>query len=231
MRIAVLDDDLLTLRGAAAILEASPRFTRSVAMSLDKAMRQPPSFWQGFDRILVDVHDKAREMREHGTDVYTGIAVIEAIRRSGYTAPIMAVTPSKANPLLAQRLLYSGAHFVYERWDFQTVDDLIDAVANPCDLARAKGHPPRVLLEEGLSDRANPNRAVEVYKASPLYGRVRPDITQAATGPRRAAIRLRDDVASTGFVGTGCSPRWNEVRDYLLKLTGRMPVTSRRPPV
>lgn len=231
MNIAVIDDDLLTQRGAMAVFESDPGFSRSVALTLEEALGKHRSYWQRFDRIFVDVYDKAREMREPGTDVYTGVAVIEAIQRSGFAALIVAMTPTKANPLLAERLKYSGVHYVYERWDFQCVEDLIDAVRNPCDLARPKSHSARVLLEEGLGRWSNPNRAVEVFKASPLYGKVLPNMTQTAIGSRRAAMRLRDEVAATGFVGTGQSPRWNEVRDYLLKLTGRIDVEDRRPPV
>ncbi len=106
---------------------------------------------------------------------------------------------------------------------------MVDAVLSPDERHRPVLHAPWVLLEEGLGRGANPNRAVEVFKASPLYGRVRPGVTQAAIGPRRAALRLRDDIIATGFIGRGHSARWNEVRDYLLKLTGRLPVALRNP--
>jgi hypothetical protein len=231
MRVAVIDDDVLTRAGAKVLFDGNPSFTHSSTFTFEQALATPRERWREFDRIVVDVHDRSRERREAGTDVYTGVEIIESFRRAGATAQILAITPTKANPLLTERLVHSGVHFVYERWDFASGRDLIEAVLTPCESARPKSHHPRVLLQEGVGRRSNPNHAMDAFKTSPLYGRVRPDITQQATGSRRAATRLRDEVIATGFVGSGQDPRWNEVRDYLLKLAGRMAVAERRPPV
>lgn len=231
MRVAVVDDDVLTRLGAKAVFDRDPAFSHSRSFTLERARHLPPAAWRDFDRIVVDVHDRTRQNVEAGTDVYTGIEIIESLHRAGIKAQILAITPTKANPLLTERLVHSGVHFVYERWDFQSPRDLVDAVLTPTESARPKSHHPMILLQEGVGRRSNPNRAMAVFKTSPLYGRVRPELTQQATGSRRAAIRLRDEVIATGFVGSGQDPRWNEVRDYLLKLAGRIAVAERQPPV
>jgi hypothetical protein len=169
-------------------------------------------------------------VREVGTDVYAGIELIERLRATGSRTRVVAITPTRANPLLTERLIGCGVDFVYERWDFEEPADLLRAILDPLERFRPRSHPAWVLTEEGLGLWADPNLAMAYYRASPLYGRVRPGITQAAIGPRRSVIRLRDQVITTGFVGVGPRPRWNEVRDYLLKLAGRIPVLPRRPP-
>ena len=231
MRVAVIHDDVLTRFGAKVVFDGDPSFSRSSTFSFEQAVALPRDRWRDFDRIVVDVHNRIRERREVGTDIYTGVELIESLRRAGVTARMIAITPTRANPLLTERLVHSGVHFVYERSDFEDANDLIRAVLAPCESARPKSHHPMVLLQEGVGRRSNPNRAMDVFKTSPLYGQVRSDLTQQATGSRRAATRLRDEVIATGFVGSGQDPRWNEVRDYLLKLAGRLPVAERRPPV
>lgn len=231
MRVAVIDGDLLSRRGAKSVFDQSALVRFSTIHTPEEALELPPDTWRGYDWLVVDVHDEAKEARESGTDVYPGITLIARVRGLGVDVRILAITPTTANPLLAERLIWSGVDYVYERWHFQDSGDLVDALLNPSDEHRPRRHPPHILLEEGVGRYADPNKAVEVFMKSPLYGQVQPGLTQAAIGPRRAAMALRDEVVRTGFVGTGPSPRWNEVRDYLLKLTGRLPVEARLPPI
>lgn len=229
MKVAVFDDDLLTRVGLTEILQTDHRVGRSIAVGFEHVDRFGPDRWSDFDRVVVDLHDQATETFERGTDIYTGISVIEAISALRSDVTIVAITPTRQDPLLGERLVHSGAHFVYERWELCDPRAVADAIVDPTPAHAPKSHPMTVLAEEGLGRWSNPNRAVAVFKRSPLYGSVQPGLTQAAIGSRRAALQLRDQVVATGFVGTGPSPRWNEVRDYLLKLTGRLPVTPRRP--
>jgi CheY-like chemotaxis protein len=230
MRVAVFDDDLLTRTGARQVLRMHPGITATLVRSLTAGLTMAGEELAAFDCVLVDVHDRTRELREVGTDVYAGIELIERLRATGSGARVVAIIPTRANPLLTERLIRCGVDYVYERWDFQEPADLLRAVLHPLERFRPRRHPAWVLTEEGLGLWADPNLAMAYYKASPLYGRVRPGVTQAAIGPRRAVTRLRDEVIGTGFVGVGPRPRWNEVRDYLLKLAGRIPVLPRRPP-
>lgn len=227
--VIIVDDDLLTRRGVFNLLGSHRSVGRRRANTLDEALAFDASFWCRFDVVVIDVHDQVKEAREVGTDVYSGVSIMESIRRWGLDLQIVAITPTRRDPLLSERLRRGGADFVHERVDFQRPSDVVDAVFHPSDRHRPVVHAPWVLLEEGLGRWANPNRAVAAYKGSPLYGRVRPGVTQAAIGPRRAALKLRDDIIATGFIGRGHSARWNEVRDYLLKLTGRLPVAPRDP--
>ncbi|MGI9597063.1 MAG: hypothetical protein ACR2QK_12940 [Acidimicrobiales bacterium] len=230
-QVAVIDDDLFMRMGAQSVFRWHRAIAEPSLHTLDNALVFGPDYWRRFHTVVVDVHDQAKEIREEGTDIYSGVTIIDTIRKSGNDVQILAITPTRANPLLSERLIRSGVDYVHERVDFQRVADLVEAVVNPEERYRPVSHPRNVLIEEGLGHGANPNRAVEIFKASPLYGRVRPGITQAAIGSRRAAISLRDEIIATGFIGRGPAPRWNEVRDYLLKLTGRLPVESRRPPI
>ena len=227
--VIIVDDDLLTRRGVLNVLGDHRSVGRRQASTLDEALAFDASFWRRFDVVVIDVHDQVKEAREVGTDVYSGVSIMESIRRWGLDLRIVAITPTRRDPLLSERLRRGGADFVHERVDFQRPSDVVDAAFHPSDRHRPAIHAPWVLLEEGLGHCADPNRAVAVYKASPLYGRVRPGVTQAAIGPRRAALKLRDDIIGTGFIGRGHRARWNEVRDYLLKLTGRLPVAPRDP--
>lgn len=231
MRVAVFDDDLLTRAGARHVLRRDPGVTAVLIRSLRTGLAMPDDELVGYDCVVVDVHDQTRELSEVGTDVYAGIELIERLRAAGSRASVVAITPTRTNPLLTERLIRCGVDFVYERWDFQEPADLLRAVFDPLERFRPRSHPTWVLNEEGIGLWADPNLAMARYKASPLYGRVRPGLTQAAIGPRRAVTSLRDEVIATGFVGTGPQPRWNEVRDYLLKLAGRLPVLPRRPPL
>ncbi len=230
-QVAVIDDDMFLRMGAKVAFRTHWAIAEPSVHTLASALYFGPDYWRRFHTVVVDVHDQTKEVSEQGTDIYSGVSIIETIRRSGNTVQILAITPTRANPLLSERLIRSGADYVHERVDFQNVGDFVEAVVRPKARYRPVSHPRTVLIEEGLGQGANPNRAVEIFKASPLYGQVLPGLTQTAIGSRRAAMTLRDQVVASGFIGSGQAPRWNEVRDFLLKLTGRLPVEPRRPPV
>lgn len=222
--LAFIDDDLLSRAGAREILNSHRSVASLREHTLEESLGRDVRYWAEFDAIVVDVHDAAKETNETGTDVYSGVALIESIRRCGNRVRIVAIVPSRNNPLLWERLTRAGADYVYERVEFQRSGDLVGAIVEPNARFQPRSFPRSILIAEGLGDRANPNRAMEIFKQSPLYGSVNGNITLAATGPRREVLRLRDAIIATGFIGAGQSVRWNEVRDYLLKLAGRLPV-------
>ena len=234
MRVALFDDDLLTRAGARAVLRAGTDRERAIdhvsVHSLWWGLELAPERLRSFDCVVVDVHDETRARWEVGTDVYTGIEVVERLRSAGSEARVVGVTPTRPDPLLTERLIGCGVDEVRIRGDFQRSADLLDAVRGASPAHRPVRYPAWVLIEEGLVPEADVGRAMAAYKASPLYGRIRPDATQLAIGSRRASVALRDRVIATGFVGSGARPRWNEVRDYLLKLAGRLPVQPRPAP-
>ncbi len=230
VQAVVIDDDLLTREGARRVFSMHRAIGVYRDHTLEDALRQDPDYWRQFNVIVVDVHDEAKQVYEKGTDVYTGVALIEMIRSRGIRSRILAITPSRDDPLLWERLTRSGADYVHQRIDFQSPADLVQAVLNPNERCRPVSYPRWVLVQEGLGDGANPNRAVALFKNSPLYGKVDRGVTLEATGARREVRRLRDQIIASGFVGSGQTPRWNEVRDYLLKLTGRMHVQPRPHP-
>lgn len=230
MRVVLFDDDLLARAGAREVLGAEPSIEVIEVYSLGRGLELPAGRLASFDCAVVDLHDRFRARWEVGTDVYTGLEIIERIRLGGAPVRVLAITPTLGDPLLTERLVGWRVDQVHERWEFQRSIDLVTALLRPGDGHRPVRHPPWVLTEEGLGLRADPNLAMSRYKRSPLYGRIRADATQATIGSRRAAVALRDQVIATGFVGVGPRPRWNEVRDYLLKLAGRLPVTPRPSP-
>lgn len=230
VRAVVIDDDVLTREGARRVFTMHPAIGRYEDHTLEDALGLDAQHWRQFDVIVVDIHDETKQAYEKGTDVYTGVALIELIRSHGIRSRILAITPSRNDPLLWERLTRSGADYVHQRIDFQAPADLVQAVLQPNETCRPVSYPRWVLIQEGLGQGANPNRAVAIFKNSPLYGLVDRDITLEATGTRREVRRLRDQIIDTGFVGSGQSPRWNEVRDYLLKLTGRLHVEPRPHP-
>jgi DNA-binding NarL/FixJ family response regulator len=226
-----VDDDLLSREGASGILNNDGRIRKPlIHLTLEEAINADLDYWRRFDVIVVDTHDERRAVQEQGTDVYTGVELIESLRLHGITATIVAIVTTRHNPLLWERLTRAGASYVYERVEFQNPADLVRALISPDERYKPVSFPRWVLSGHGLGLGANPNRAVACYKASPLYGEVAPNRTLSATGSRRQVNRLKMEIVATGFVGTGPDPRWNEVRDYLLKLTGRLPVDVHQHP-
>ncbi len=223
VRVVVIDDDCITRQGLRTMLATCPSINVIAAPTLAEAEGWTRE-WQTVDWAIVDILDEARKAGEPGTDVYTGVEVIRRACRYGAGVETIAITPDHRDPLLGLRIADSGAGYVYERREFSDPRRLIDAVRRPCPRRAPIRHPWWVLQREGLGPGARPNRAVDAFRASGLYGRLDANLTQASIGPRRASIALRDAVSATGFLGSGVSPRWNEIRDYLLKLTGRLAV-------
>src|SRR5438045_2488613 len=77
----------------------------------------PRESWRDVDAVLVDIFDDSA-VGEIGTDVYSGIGVVERTR--DLPVRCIAVTPNCAHPLVQLRLHHAKPDYCYHR--FQVLD-------------------------------------------------------------------------------------------------------------
>ena len=107
-------------------LASSPEIEVVDTIDQDTAAAQPLSAWESIDAVLVDVCDD-RALGEVGTDVYSGISVVERVYRIRNLRCI-AITPVCANPLVRLRLQHARPDYSYHRFELNSLDALLEAV-------------------------------------------------------------------------------------------------------
>lgn len=227
-RIVVVEDDPWKRDALADRLDASGQVEVTAALDQDDAAGRVDSFWKSVDIALVDVYDD-RAPGEVGTDLYSGITAIE--RLGPLKVTVVAMIPHTPHPLVQLRLAHARPDQVYRRWELADVSRILDAFDDDGHDRRPAWPDPADLRRFG-AERARPNDAVAAYLSSPLNGLLRPGLSVASLGlPRRKVDELRFAVTETGFTGTEhlsgahravLAPRWPDVRDYLLRLLGRL---------
>jgi len=231
LRVAVIDDDFWKRQHMAQELDASPQIAVVFALHQDEAASWTKAQWQNVDIAVVDVFDESAP-GEIGTDVYSGITALERLRELDVTT--LAVTPHRNHPLVELRIFQAGTNFIYRRWEVNDVDRLIDALLDP-KADHIPVCPSRAVLKRFGAQNAKVNRSMRVYERSSLYGALTTAIGHKALQPTKRTIdRFRSDVKNTGFSGTenledvagtvNRTPRWPDVRDYMLRLLGRKDV-------
>lgn len=223
----MVDDDHWKLTAMARELASHPEIEVVAAVDQDQAQLWPLDRWQDVDLAVVDVFDE-NAPSEVGTDVYSGIALLDRLRE--LPVDTLAITPHCQHPLVQLRIYQSGADWLYHRWEVNDPESLIAVVLEPDD-DHAPQRPDQEELWQHGAHRAHTNRAVARYLRSPFAGRIRSETELDELGlPRRAVTQFRVEIAETGFTGTELlstatrvhkAPRWPDVRDYLLTLLGR----------
>lgn len=231
IRVLVVDDDWFKREHIAQELQAHPDFRVIDATGQDEVLTWDATWPITLDIVIVDIIDEFAPT-EVGTDLYSGIAVLEHCQN--YPVTTFAVTPHRHHPLVEQRIYQSGADFLYRTWEVNDPADLVAALLNSDEAHRPKPVAASLLKTFGAY-RAQTNRAVHEYEQSKLYSKLRRGLQQKALRlPRRAILGFRHDIESTGFDGPPGptsewleqSPRWRVTRDYLLILLGRRDAPS-----
>lgn len=227
-RVAIVEDDPWKREALAARLDGSGRVDVMFAIDQDDAAGRADDFWGSVDVALVDVYDD-RAPGEVGTDLYSGIAAIERLAPLDVT--VVAMIPHAPHPLVQLRLAHASPDRVYRRWELADVAGILNAFSEVGE-DRRPAWPSVDELRRFGADRARPNEAIAAYLASPLNGRLRPGLSLSDVGmSRRTVDELRFAIKRAGFAGTEqltgaqravLAPRWPDVRDFLLRLLGRL---------
>lgn len=209
-------------------LAASGQVEVVSALDQDDASSRAESFWTSVDIALVDVYDD-QAPGEVGTDLYSGITAIE--RLAPLNVAVVAMIPHTPHPLVQLRLAHANPDRVYRRWELGDVSRVLDALQTDGP-GRRPVWPMVDELRRCGAERARPNAAVAAYLDSPLSGMLRPGLRLSEIAvSRRQVDQLRLSIGRTGFSGTEqlsgarrtvLAPRWPDVRDYLLRLLGRL---------
>lgn len=205
------------------------------AIDQDTAASKPIDYWKGVDAVLVDIFDD-HAPGEVGTDLYSGINVIERVARLPVRS--IAVTPSCSHPLVQLRLHQAHPDFCYHRYQVASIDELTEALRFPDKHHRLPDPDPAEIMSMGARTLLA-NDAVRAYVGSSLYGRLTSDTglkeLKAAGVSRRTVGRFKDAIVRHGYKsweaqpvaaldddGAVGPPRWPAVRDLVLTLLGRL---------
>jgi len=231
-RIVVVDDDHWKRAAMAAELDAHPTIATIDVIDQDEAVAWPAERWEDVDIAIVDVFDE-NAPAEVGTDVFSGIAALERLK--DLQVRTLAITPHCQHPLIQLRIHQAGADWLYHRWEVNDLDRLVAAIIDPQE-DHVPLRPPEAVLAAHGSRRAQANQAVRLYEGSSLFGLLRPELgLKSLTLPRRTVDRFRRGISKTGFEGTEDlslshqgvrTPRWPDVRDFVLTLIGRHDVPA-----
>lgn len=230
----IVDDDVFKRDGMSQRLSATDEIVVVDAVDQDTAAKWPQERWKSLDAVVVDVLDD-RALGERGTDLYSGINVIERVRR--LPVRCIAITPTCAHPLVQLRLSQATPDFLYHRWQFASAEDLHEAVRFPDRDHKVRSPNPQILKPLGAVGLLA-NDAVRTYLGSVLYAHLRADITLSQLN-KLGVSRRKIDAFRSAIVDHGYAPyfdaldirstyeadaRWPEVRDLMLALLGRRDV-------
>lgn len=225
-RVVVIDDDHWKRTAMADELRRNSDIEVVAVADQDLAVLWPVEQWAEVDLAIVDVFDE-NAPAEIGTDVFSGIAVLDALR--DLPVKTLAITPHCQHPLVQLRIHQANADWLYHRWEVNGPDQLAAAVLEPAD-DHAPQRPEDQVLRDLGARRARVNGSVTVYLRSRLAGRLRPNIEATEIGTRREVESFRREIDETGFEATEhlstatrnyVAPRWPDVRDFVLTLLGR----------
>jgi len=234
VKVVIVDDDEFKRTGMAHRLAASSDVEVVDTVDQDKAAARPLSDWEPIDAVIVDVCDD-RAIGEVGTDVYSGISVVERVYPIRNLRCI-AITPVCAHPLVRLRLQHARPDYSYHRFQLDSLDALLEAVRFPDKSHRLPELTHQQMKRLGGSN-FSPNRMVRSFVASPLHGHLRATSGHKelkAVGIERSAIDAyctEVELAGYNHIDTlpqsrhkdllYMSPRWPIVRSLTLRLLGR----------
>jgi DNA-binding NarL/FixJ family response regulator len=234
MKVVIVDDDEFKRAGMAHKLASHPEIEVVDTVDQDTAAAQPLSAWEPIDAVLVDVCDDLA-LGEVGTDVYSGINVVERVYPIRNLRCI-AITPVCPNPLVQLRLQHAHPDYSYHRFQLNRLDTLLEAVRFPDKSHRLPELTPQQAKRLGGSN-FTPNKMVRAFVASPLHGHLQATWGHKefkGVGIERGAIDAyctQAELAGYNHIDTlpqsrrkdklYMSPRWPVVRSLTLKLLGR----------
>jgi hypothetical protein len=161
LRIAVIDDNQITLNGDVAALAAHPLIDVVAAVDHDEAIRWTTPEWSRLDAILVDAARPFNDdNRYRDGDHYPGVEVVTRAREFRPELLVIVLTGRFFEDGLRRRMKEAGADFFYFRDHLRTPELLHQAVLEPD--TRSAGVPdvqdPDALAVLGVDDRSRINR-------------------------------------------------------------------------
>lgn len=235
LTVIVVDDDEWKRAGMVERLDATAEVDVVDAVDQDTAAKWTPDGWKDIDAVLVDVLDD-RAPGEIGTDLYSGISVVERVARLPVRS--VAVTPNCAHPLVHLRLHQAHPDFVYHRWQVATLEMLAEALRYPKGDHRLP-EPDRNEIRMFGARKLLANDAVRTYVGSALYGKLQADVGLKELSrlgvSRRKVDSFKGQIVDHGFIYSDTlsnlerkgrkvyePPRWPAIRDLMLTLLGRL---------
>ena len=235
LKVVIVDDDEWKRVGMAARLDATKEVDVVASVDHDSAALRPREQWNDIWAVVVDVYDD-RAAGEIGTDLYSGINVVERVRDLPVNS--LAVTPHCAHPLVRLRLQQAKPDYCYHRFQLASLDELREAVRYPDRKHRLPDLDPDDVRKLGAR-RMKANDLVRSFVDSPLHGKLLASSglkELAREGVQRRTInRFRQQAVDCGYhhfdTLTGERrdeylpdeiPRWPVIRDLMLHLLGRI---------
>jgi DNA-binding NarL/FixJ family response regulator len=233
-RVVVIDDNVYAREGLRRMLDEHDDIDVVHSMSHDDAVSWTDEQFGHFDCAVVEVIDELAR-NEAGTDLFSGIAALERLRR--LPVRTYAVTPHRHHPVVEQRIYQSGADYIYRQFEINDVEWFVSQLISPDETHRVQPVPEAELRSYGAA-RARTNDAVREFERSVLHRRLRS--TDSHSGLRRSGVQRRaldgfvEGIRRTGFAtpegrasgfNSARAPRFPDVKLYLLTLLGRVPET------
>jgi len=226
LRVVIVEDDRWKREGMRTHLDAMSEIEVLEAIDQDAAASWPTEQWTDVEAVLVDIFDD-RGPGELGSDLYSGINVVERVRR--LPVKCIAVTPSCAHPLVQLRLHQAEPDYCYHRFQLQDLAQVAEALRFP-DRKQRVADPDTWALESLGARKLVANDVVRTYLDSALAGRIHAETGLkhlVAVGiSRREIDRFKKQVVHCGFEPAGHYeaglPRWPVVRTLILRLLGRL---------
>lgn len=234
LKVVVVDDDEWKREGMSSRLDATREVDVVASVDQDEAALWPHSRWRDIGAVVVDVYDD-RATGEIGTDLYSGVKVVERVR--DLPVRCLAVTPHCAHPLVRLRLQHAKPDYCYHRFQLASLDQLIEAVRFPDREHRLPELATGEVARLGAR-KLRTNDLVRVFEASVLHGKL-----QATSGlkqldragvSRRAINAFRRQTVEAGYRHVETLPegrqwerspdelpRWPVVRELMLRMLGR----------
>ena len=234
MLVAVIDDDFWRRESMTRALSSHADIDVVLSVTQDDVLASTVELWNGIDLAIVDVLDE-RAPGEVGTDLYSGIMALDHLR--DLPVRTLAITPHEGHPIVQLRLYQAGPDWVYYRWELNDPEALVEALCRPMPSRQPRRPTADELREFGVAS-AQVNEVIKHYEKSELYGRVHSTVgLKHLTVSRRTLDRFRSTTSVLGFRSTEQlstvrqarrTPRWPDVRSFLLVAMGR-PHTSDAP--
>jgi hypothetical protein len=167
-RVAVIDDNTISLTGDVVSLAAHPLIEVVAAVSHDDALRWGEAEWSQLDAVVVDAarpFDDENHYREG--DHFPGVAVVTRVRELCPDLLIIVVTGRFFEDGLRRRMKEAGADFFYFRDHLRSPERLHRAVLEPemCAAGVPDVQDPDALVALGVDSRSVVNRLIAYLEA------------------------------------------------------------------
>ena len=157
-RVVIVDDDAISRRGMASMLEDSPRISVTGSLSLFDALGSSDRCWDEVDSVIID------PANEHAPeDHFSGVAVVDRVRRYDRLrrVKVIVVTRHFFDDAVRRRLREACADYFYHRAELHDPESLHRIVLHP-SVERRVPDPidPEAQFRHGVTDVTRVNLAV-----------------------------------------------------------------------